>query len=410
MTTFPLPLSTMMGHWQSYIVYIIIGFAFGYVLEISGFGNSLKLAMQFYFKDMTVLKVMFGAIIVAMVLTFLATGLGLLDYKLVYVNPTYVWPGIVGGLIMGVGFILGGFCPGTSLVSAATAKIDGLFFVLGVFFGIFMFGETVQYFEEFWYSSYLGRVTLPEVLGVPTGWVVLGVVLMALFMFWGSEKLEQHFGGKDPADEPRWRYYAAGLLVLGAIGTIIIGQPSIAQRWAMLEDTDGVRLANREVQIHPQELLEKVHDDTLNVIMLDVRDEADFNLFHVLDARNVSMDELAALSTDLRAEPANTVTVVMSNDEARATEAWKALRAESVPSVYILEGGVNNWISTYADPEDVAGARVQSPLPDHLAFTFPAALGSAYSFAQPNPHSFDIAYTPKVQLEIKRGPGGGGCG
>lgn len=410
MTTFPLPLSTMLGHWQSYFVFLIIGFAFGYVLEISGFGNSLKLANQFYFKDLTVLKVMFGAIIVAMVLTFLATGVGLLDYKLVYVNPTYIWPGIIGGLIMGVGFILGGFCPGTSLVSMATFKIDGLFFVLGVFFGIFMFGETVQYFEEFWYSSYLGRVTLPEVLGLPTGWVVLGVVLMALFMFWGAEKLEQRFGGKDPADEPRWRYYAAGLLVVGAIGTIIIGQPTIAERWSMLEETDGVRLANREVQIHPQELLEKIHDDTLNVIMLDVRDEADFNLFHVLDARNVSMDELAPLSTQLRAEPANTVTVVMSNDEARATEAWKALRAESVPSVYILDGGVNNWISTYADPEDVTAAQIANPLPDRPAFAFPAALGSAYSFAQPNPHNFDIAFTPKVQLEIKRGPGGGGCG
>jgi rhodanese-related sulfurtransferase len=392
------------------MVYMLIGFLFGYVLEISGFGNALKLAPQFYFKDLTVLKVMFGAIIVAMVLVFLSTGLGLLDYKLVYVNPTYLWPGIVGGLIMGVGFILGGFCPGTSLVSMATAKLDGIAFVGGVFFGIFLFGETVQYFEEFWYSSYLGRVTLPEILGVPTGWVVLGVVLMALFMFWGAEQLERIIGGKDPADEPKWRYYAAGLLVLGAIGTIIIGQPSIEERWAMLEDTDGARLANREVQIQPAELLDKIHDDSLNVIMLDVRDEADFNLFHILDARNVGMDELSTISTQLRAEPANTVTVLMSNDETAATEAWKTLRAESVPSVYILEGGLNNWISTYADPAEVTAAPIANPQDDQLAFTFPAALGAGYTFAQPNPHSFPLVYEPKVKLEIKRGPSGGGCG
>ena len=96
------------------------------------------------------------------VLIFLATGLGLLDYNLIWVNPTYPWPGIVGGLIMGVGFIVGGFCPGTSLVSAATFKIDGIFFAVGGLFGIFLFGETVQSFEAFWNSSYFGRLTLMD--------------------------------------------------------------------------------------------------------------------------------------------------------------------------------------------------------------------------------------------------------
>ena len=102
------------------VLYLLIGVAFGFVLEISGFGNSRKLAAQFYFKDMTVLKVMFTAIIVACTLVFLSSAMGLLDYNLVWVPPTYLWPGIVGGLIMGVGFIVGGFCPGTSLVAMAT--------------------------------------------------------------------------------------------------------------------------------------------------------------------------------------------------------------------------------------------------------------------------------------------------
>ena len=119
MTTFPLSLTEIFGHYGSYFVYFIIGVAFGAVLEMAGFGNSRKLAAQFYFKDMTVLKVMFTGIIVAMVLIFGATAIGLLDYNLLWVNPTYLWPGIVGGLIMGAGFIIGGFCPGTSLVAAA---------------------------------------------------------------------------------------------------------------------------------------------------------------------------------------------------------------------------------------------------------------------------------------------------
>ena len=63
MSPFPLALQDLLGHWPAYLVYLAIGFGFGYVLEIAGFADSRKLAAQFYFKDLTVLKVMFGAII-----------------------------------------------------------------------------------------------------------------------------------------------------------------------------------------------------------------------------------------------------------------------------------------------------------------------------------------------------------
>src|SRR3990170_7179998 len=87
----------------TYLVFGLIGFGFGFTLEMSGFGDSRKLAAQFYFTELTVLKVMFTAIVTAMVLLFGAVGLGILDFSQVWVNPTYLASGIVGGLIMGVG-------------------------------------------------------------------------------------------------------------------------------------------------------------------------------------------------------------------------------------------------------------------------------------------------------------------
>ena len=48
MPPFPLNLVQELGHWESYIVYALIGFAFGFVLELSGFGNSKKLACWWY--------------------------------------------------------------------------------------------------------------------------------------------------------------------------------------------------------------------------------------------------------------------------------------------------------------------------------------------------------------------------
>jgi rhodanese-related sulfurtransferase len=410
MAPFPLVLSEILGHWGSYVIYLLIGFAFGFVLEIAGFGKSTKLAAQFYLKEMTVLKVMFGAIITAMVLIFLTSAIGLLDYNLIWVNPTYLWPGIIGGLIMGVGFIVGGFCPGTSLVAAATLKLDGIFFALGVFFGIFLFGETVGLFEDFWHSSYMGRVTLQDLFQVDAGVVVFGVVIMALIAFWFSEQGERIFGKMDLKKAPRWRYGAAAGLVVMAGAVMAIGQPTTEDRWARLAPEKEPLLAERAVQIEPAEMLSLTHDNTLNAVLLDVRDETDYNLFHIQDALHTPLESLPAIVPSLHLEPDNTVFFVMSNDETAATKAWQTLVAESVPNVYILGGGINNWISTFGDEEFMAEHPAVTMGDDELAYAFTSALGDRYVTAQPNPDHYELVYESKVVLETKRGPSGGGCG
>jgi rhodanese-related sulfurtransferase len=307
---------------------------------------------------------------------------------------------------MGVGFIVGGFCPGTSLVAVATAKIDGIFFALGVLFGIFAFGETVSNFEVFFNSSYMGRFTLMDWLGLEAGWVALLVVFMALFMFWGGEQLERIFGGKDPKQAPKLRYAGAGALVLVAFGVALFGQPSNADRWTKISAERELELNAREVQIHPAELLEATENDAIRVFMLDVRSEADYNVFHIKDAIHAPMELLQEYVKDYLLEPGNTVFVVMSNDETAATEAWKYLVAENLPNVYILEGGINNWLSIYGENERQT---VQAGN-DQLKFAFPAALGERNPAATPDPHKFELEFTPKIKLKTKQGPSGGGCG
>jgi rhodanese-related sulfurtransferase len=410
MEPFPLPLATTLGHWGAYGVYLLIGIAFGFVLEISGFGNSRILASQFYLKNMTVLKVMFTAILVAMVLVFLSVAVGLLDYNVIWVNPTYLWPGIVGGLIMGVGFIVGGFCPGTALVAASTLKLDGVMFTLGGLFGMFLFGETVGFYEDFWYSSYLGRFTLQDLFGVDAGVVVLGVVIMALVAFWFGEQGERIFGGMDLKKAPKWRYAAAGGLVALAAGVMFIGQPAPETRWARIAEVKEPLLTERAVQIHPGEMLNLIGNDRISVMMLDVRNEADYNQFHIQDAQHFSLQELRARLPALRLEPANTVIVVMSNDETAATEAWKTLVAGSVINVYILEGGINGWLATFSEPEFLAEhPRIPGAANDQLAYAFNTALGDRYISAKPDPAHYALEYESKVVLQVKRGATGG-CG
>jgi rhodanese-related sulfurtransferase len=432
---FPLPsfLAVSASNPWTYVLFAVIGFAFGFTLEMSGFGNSRKLAAQFYFTDLTVLKVMFTAIAVAMTLTFGAVGLGLLDFSQVWVNLTYVPSGILGGLIMGVGFIIGGFCPTTSLASASTGKIDGMFFVGGGFIGAFLFGETEQYFTD-WYNNagYYGRLTLMDVFGLPAGVLVVLVVCMALFMFWGGEQLERIFGKKDLSKEPKQRVYAAGALFALALVVALIGSPSTSQKYTKAvilrthpeAQADGSTkdvqvkysaddaLAQRLVQITPAELFKTRYDQKVILTMLDVRPEADYNLFHVRGAQNIPLAGLKSHIPGLLASSApNAIYVVMSNDETLATDAWKLLTAESIPNVYILEGGLNHWITVFGetDPE-IQKASAPSGV-EPLQFTFPAALGDRYECSDPSPiENEKIEFTPKIQLQMKRDKSGGGCG
>jgi rhodanese-related sulfurtransferase len=414
------------------VLFAVIGFAFGFTLEMSGFGDSRKLAAQFYFTELTVLKVMFTAIVTAMVLLFGAVSLGLLDFSQVWVNPTYLWSGILGGLIMGVGFIVGGFCPTTSLASASTGKIDGMLFMLGGFVGAFLFGETEQYFTN-WYNNagYYGRVTLDQVFNLPVGVVVLLVVLMALFMFWGAEQLERIVGKKDMSKEPRLRLVGAGALVVLALAIVFIGTPSLEERYEKLSFTrtetipglDGDEpvintsiytademLEKRLVQIEPAELFKTVYNQGINLVMLDVRPEADYNLYHLNGAINIPLEKLKSIIPDLLSEPpANSVFVLMSNDETAATEAWKLLSASSVQNVYILEGGINHWIAFFGQEEGFKLASTVSE--DKLAYIFPAALGNKYESCDPNPQEYEeLDFEAKIKLQLKRDKSGGGCG
>jgi rhodanese-related sulfurtransferase/uncharacterized membrane protein (DUF485 family) len=409
-------------HPWTYLVFALIGIAFGYTLEMSGFGDSRKLAAQFYFTELTVLKVMFTAIVTAMVLLFGAVGLGILNFNQVWVNPTYLASGILGGLIMGVGFIVGGFCPTTSLASASTGKIDGMFFMLGGFGGAFLFGETEKYFDN-WYTNagYYGRLTLDQVFHLPVGVVVLLVILMALFMFWGAEQLERIFGKKDLTKEPKIRMAGAGALVVLALAVVFIGQPSFEQKYSNVKITRTVAdkpvifnadnaLEQRLVQVSPAEVFKTVYNQKVNLVMLDVRAESDYNLYHINGAVNVPLDKLQRIIPDLLAEPpANSVFVLMSNDETAATSAWKQLVASSVPNAYILEGGINNWIAFFGENEKFQSAA--STGSDQLQYVFPAALGSSYESCNPDPQKYEeLEFEAKIKLQLQRDKSGGGCG
>jgi hypothetical protein len=178
------------GDHGAMIAALVIGVAFGWFLERSGMGSARKLSGQFYLTDLTVFKMMFSAILTAMLGAFWLGRIGVLDLSRVYVPETFLAPQLVGGLVFGAGFAIGGLCPGTSCVAAASGRGDGLALMAGMFTGVLLTGLMFNRLEHFYTSTSRGAVTLPQLLHVPYGVIVAGIVCVAFVGFRVAEAIE----------------------------------------------------------------------------------------------------------------------------------------------------------------------------------------------------------------------------
>lgn len=118
---------------------LVCGVLFGYVLENAGFGSPLKLSSQFRLTDWSVFKVMFTAIVVAAFGFWGMRAMGLMAPDSLAVPPGLLMAAAVGGALVGAGFAVGGYCPGTSLVAMASGRLDAIVFFVGLFAGTYGF-------------------------------------------------------------------------------------------------------------------------------------------------------------------------------------------------------------------------------------------------------------------------------
>jgi len=197
------PISSLinMPEWLDLLIALLIGTGFGFALEQAGFSSSRKLAGMFYGYDTTVIKVFFTAAIVALIGSQLLSYLGLLNLNLVFVNEFYVTSSIVGGVIMGAGFIMGGFCPGTGLSALSIGKIDAMIFFVGGLTGAFLFAETDPSIQDLANQSYRGPVKVNEVFGISPGLFAFLLIIAAIVMFWIAELAEKRFARPDITSE-----------------------------------------------------------------------------------------------------------------------------------------------------------------------------------------------------------------
>jgi uncharacterized membrane protein YedE/YeeE len=332
---------------------LVIGFMFGFVLERGGFGNARKLAGQFYLTDMTVFKVMFTAILVAMAGLYILNGVGLVDMARMWVNPTFMWAQVVGGFLLGVGFIMSGLCPGTAVVAAASGRWDGAVTIAGIFLGMAAFAlaiDIVPGVEMLYGAGDMGVSVLPAVFGIPTLWFVLLVVVMAGAAFVGAEKVESMFGPRrapvelTPAHRPRAKFAVAGALVLAlAAGLAFRAAPHAPPEPAM-------------ETIEPAAVAERLIAGDANLLVIDVRPapESPFPtaLSAAVDGAEIDGAALAALGS--AAAYMDVLLIDQDGTLARVPSNWP-WRARYL----VLRGGWDSWHAQVLTPSTATASTVE---------------------------------------------------
>jgi len=396
--TFPFDFLVHAGREVGLVVAVAIGFGFGFVLERSGFGRAQKLVAQFYGDDMTVFKVMFGAIVTAMLGAVLLSGLGLADLRAVAdaaTSATWLWPMIVGGFLLGVGFIVSGYCPGTSLVAAASGKLDGLATAVGVVAGTVVYGELMAWkpFAAFTDSGFLGHVYLYELLGLPAPVVALFVAAMAVACFVGAEKLERIFSkgqSTSPARPRRLVFAGFGAVALAGVATL-----------ALPSSTGAVAAPAR---IDPEGLARRVVEAPWKVRILDLRAAEACAKARVPGAECAPAASLADLDLGY-ASPARDLVLVADGDLAELPAGARAYRGR----VLVLEGGWEGWETWALDREDAVTSMPSpgAPASEHASYRFRNAVNAALTGVKVAPPPAPAA--GGGMPAPKRKASGGGC-
>ncbi len=320
---------------------LVIGFFFGYLLEHAGFSTSKKLVGVFYGYDFTVWRVFFTAAITGMVGILALAHFGLLNLDAIYINPLYLWSVIVGGIIMGFGFIIGGFCPGTSICSTFIGKIDALFFVIGVAIGIFLFIIGYPLVQGLHKGSYMGTPQLFDTLNISMGLFTFLVIIFAFFTYWAVEKIELKVNNGKSADPTPKSTFAkiTGFAVVVAIFALFIPpkKPTMLAEFAKPDFGKDMHIN----YITPDEVAVRLIKGDKSMQFVDLRLPGEFKKLALPYAVNAKPEQFCQMKMKNVFNAAGKITIIYSNDNNldRRAAALATKVGYEPQNIWVLKGG-----------------------------------------------------------------------
>jgi len=333
----------VIGNELNFVVALFVGIAFGFILEQAGFSTSKKLVGLFYGYDFTVLRVFFTAGLVAMIGVIAFDHWGLLDISLVYINPTFLWSAIIGGLIMGLGFVVGGFCPGTSVCAAAIGKIDAMIFIAGSFIGVLIFAEGYPLFENLYKAAPWGNVRVFDTLGMSQSLFAFLLTVVAVGAFWATTLIENKVNGRaNPEFNSKPLYYGlTGLALILALSAFALPE----RRQSLLAEINDSRFVNSYAMssMDCDELAFNIMDKDKNLQIIDLRKQKDFDAMSLPNSTRLDLENLFEKNAHKLLTIKHKKNVFIAEDEVTAKKAAVLARELAYTEIYFLKGGLKQF-------------------------------------------------------------------
>ncbi|MGK7395906.1 MAG: YeeE/YedE thiosulfate transporter family protein [Candidatus Cyclobacteriaceae bacterium M3_2C_046] len=335
----------------NFIIAFIIGIFFGFALEQAGFSSTKKLVGLFYGYDFTVLKVFFTAGVTAMTGVLLLTHLGYLDMRMVYINPTYLNSAIIGGVIMGAGFIVGGFCPGTSVCAAAVGKLDAWSFIGGSLLGVLAFAEFYPLIEGMYLANNMGDVTMYEMLNISPELFGILLALIAIAAFYFTGLIEDKVNGiRTQYSYSKVVKYAAVAVVPFIFVSFVSFTPNqkeylFAKAEKQMEE-GSVYINIYDLDHLADELAHQAH--RFNVI--DIRSAEAFKEFSIPTSVNVPLDSMLKKEYHYLYKKPYKVNVFYGENEEDAKKAYLLASMLGDADNYVLLSNAEEFRQLYYEP------------------------------------------------------------
>ena len=163
---------------MSLIYALGVGIAMGALIQRVGASSPGMILRSLRLENLTIIKFMATTIAVGMVGVYTLAQFMPMHFD---VKPTYIIGVLAGGAIFGVGFALGGYCPGTCVVGIGERRRDAIFALLGGVTGAIVFTLVYALIENSLIKPLnFGKITLADLLHAPP--VVIAIAFAAVLL------------------------------------------------------------------------------------------------------------------------------------------------------------------------------------------------------------------------------------